>query len=351
MAEPRVAVPVGAAGDGGGPRGRRGRWPALLSRVVGSRVVRWGFVAAAVALAGYALARDWTGIRHALAQLGFWPVVGALGAVLLTYAVAVEPFRLLLRSLGSPLPYSAAAKVVFIGQLGKYLPGKVSSLVASMELGRAYQVPRSRSASALVLQLLVGVVTALIAAVVTLPFVRGSLPSWWAVLAVPVVLALLYPRVLNGIISLLLRVARQPPLEKPLTVSALVRPMAWFMVSWLLYGLQIWILAVTLGSPPGKTALVAVGGFAVAWAAGFVIVFVPAGVGVRDFLLLGVLTPLWPAHSGDALVVVLASRLITTVADLACAGLAARFVRRPPDSAPAADGQAAGSRSVGQRGA
>jgi uncharacterized membrane protein YbhN (UPF0104 family) len=101
--------------------------------------------------------------------------------------------------------------------------------------------------------------------------------------------------------------------------------MAWSVISWLFYGLQIWILAIRLGAPPGKTALLAVGAFAFAWSVGFVVVFAPAGAGIRDVLLLVLLGPVLRAP--DAAAVVLVSRALTTIADLVCAAVAARSVR------------------------
>lgn len=328
MAVPRVAQPVRDAGDGDSPPTRRPRWGALASRLIGSRVVRWCFATVAVGLAAYALTSDWTRIRAALAHLGLPFVVLGLVAVLLSYGSTVEPWRLLVRSMGSRLSISAAAKIILIGNLGKYVPGVVSSVVAPMELARTYRVPRARSASSLALNLLMTLVTGLLAAIVTLPFVAGSLPYWWALLVVPVLLVLLHPRVLNAIIGLVLRIARQPALEQPLTVSALVRPMAWSVASWVFNGLQIWILAVRLGAPPGRTALLAIGAYAFAWSVGFLIVFAPAGAGVRDVLLFALLRPV--LGSADATAVVVASRLITILADLLSAAGAWWLVRPPP---------------------
>jgi len=328
MAEPKVAPPVDTAG--GGDDAAHGntfrRWLNVLTRIVGSRAFRWGFVAVAVALAAYALASDWTAIRRALAQLGPWSLVGALISIFLVYVVTVQMWRLLLAALGSALPYPVAARVLLIGAIGKYVPGSIWPVLASMELGRDHQVPRSRSASASILQMLLALISALLIACVTLPFAGGSLPYWWALLGVPPLLILLWPRVLNAIISRLLRIARQPPLEAQLTGSTLVRAMAWSVVCWLFYGLQIWILAIRLGAPPGQTALIAVGAFAFAWSIGFLVVFAPAGAGIRDVLLLVLLGSV--LRTSEAAAVVLASRVLTTVADMASAAAAARSVRR-----------------------
>jgi glycosyltransferase 2 family protein len=326
MQDPKVAAPVeDARGDVESPAAPR-RGLAAIGRAVASRPVRWAFVLAAVGLAGYAIARDWTQITAALGRLGFLSVVAALVSVVIAQVFTALMWRTLLSSLGSPLPVGAAARILFIGQLGKYLPGSIWPVLAQMELGKAHKVPRSRSASASVLVMLLTLIVGLLIALVTLPFAAGPMPYRWALLITPVLLVMLHPKVLNNIIARLLKLARQAPLEAPLTGRALSRALGWAVGVWICYGLQIWILATRLGAPAGKTALIALGGFAFAWSVGFVIVFAPAGAGVRDVLLLLMLRPV--LSTADATAVVLVSRVLLTAGDLLTAAAATRLGRR-----------------------
>ena len=200
-------------------------------------------------------------------------------------------------------------------------------VLAQMELGHAYQVPRHRSASASVLAMVVSLLSGLLMALVTLPFVAGATAYRWAFALVPVLLVGLHPRVLNAVLGWLLRVARRPPLEQPLTGRVMAGALAWACSSWVLYGLQIWLLATRLGAPDGRTALLAIGGFAFAWSVGFLVVFAPAGAGVRDVLLVAVLGPVLGV--GSATAVALVSRALMTAGDLLTAALAAGFSRAP----------------------
>ena len=161
---------------------------------------------------------------------------------------------MLLAGLGSPLPVRAAARIMFIGQLGKYLPGSVWPVLAQIELGHAYQVPRHRSASASVLAMVVSLLSGLLMALVTLPFVAQATAYRWAFALIPVLLAGLRPRILNALLGRLLQVARRPPLDQPLSGRVMVSALAWSCSSWVLYGLQIWLLATRLGAPAGRTA-------------------------------------------------------------------------------------------------
>ena len=297
-----------------------------LGRLAGSRLVRLAFVLAAVALAAYAVASDWTQIAASLGHLGILSVLAALVSVLAALAMTVQMWRLLLASLGSPLPAGTAARILLVGQLGKYLPGSVWPVLAQMELGKAHQVPRSRSASASVLVMLLALITGLLISLVTLPFAAGPMPYRWALLAAPVLLVMLYPKILNAVIGRLLRLAKQPPLTAPLTARTLLRALLWAFGTWICYGMQIWVLATRLGAPAAETALIAVGGFAFAWSIGFVVVLAPAGAGVRDVLLLVLLGTVLGA--ADSTVIVLTSRALLTLADVLSAAVATGYARR-----------------------
>jgi len=297
-----------------------------MRRVTVGRLARWGFAVTAVAFGAYAVASQWTAVRAALAGIGPAAGAGAMVCVLLALYATMRVWRLLLAGLGSPLPASAASRILFVGQLGKYLPGSVWPILAQMQLGNAHRVPRHRSASASVLTMALSLLTGLLTALVTLPFVAGATPYLWAFAAAPVLMTCLHPRVLNRLMGRLLRLARRPPLDRPLTGRVLARALAWSFASWVGNGLQIWLLAVRLGAPPGKGALLALGGFAFAWCVGFLVVFAPAGVGVREVLLVTTLAPV--LGSGAATAVALVSRVVTTACDQVTAAVAAGYWRR-----------------------
>ena len=98
--------------------------------------------------------------------------------------------------------------------------------------------------------------------------------------------------------------------------------------------MQAWrVLLGGLGSPlPVRAAariiaLLAVGGFAFAWSVGFLVVFAPAGAGIRDVLLVAILGPVLGV--GSATAVALVSRALMTAGDLLTAALAAWSSRAP----------------------
>src|SRR5699024_11945438 len=112
-------------------------------------------------------------------------------------------WRALLSGLGSSLPYRVAARVMFVSQLGKYLPGSVWAFVAQVELARDQKVPRSRGAAATLLAVAVTVATGLAVAASALRVTSGDAASrWgWALLLAPLSLGELLTSGVGWVIS------------------------------------------------------------------------------------------------------------------------------------------------------
>jgi hypothetical protein len=130
--------------------------------------------------------------------------------------------------------------------------------------------------------------------------------------------ACLHPRVVKFGLDLVLKVLHQPLLEEFVRPAAMARALAWTTLGWLFYGAHAWFLISDFADKGAHTFALALGGYALAWAVGFLIIFFPGGIGPREVALIAVLAPVMP--SASALVVALASRVVMTIGDLAWAG-------------------------------
>ncbi|WP_433061516.1 lysylphosphatidylglycerol synthase domain-containing protein [Dactylosporangium sp. CS-033363] len=301
----------------------------LARQVLASRWLRWGFLAAALAGCAAAIWPHRAAIAAAAREVGIAAIgLGALAAVAGLLAT-FQSWRAVLAGLGSPLPAGPAARVFFAGQLGKYLPGSVWPILAQMELARAHGVPRFRTAAAGLVTMGVSLVAGTLTAAATLPLALAGHDGRlrWLLAAAPLAAAALHPAVLNAVVGRALRLTRRPPLEAPLPGRAVLAAAGWAIVSWLLFGVHAWLLLRPLAERAGPALAVCVGGFALAWCLGFLVVIAPAGAGARDLVLVGLLAT--QAGGEAAAAVALLSRAVMTAADLLLAfGAHARISQR-----------------------
>jgi uncharacterized membrane protein YbhN (UPF0104 family) len=299
---------------------------AVISRILASRILRWGFVVLTISIGVYYVVDQWGDIHRGLDRIGLPVALLSLVCVLAALTAAMWVWRVLLAGLGSPLSFSVASRVLFVGQLGKYIPGSVWPVLAQMELATEHQVPRHRTAAASVINMGVSLLGALIAAFITLPFTGGFTKYWWAFFMALPLLACLYPPVLNWLLRLGFKIMKRPPLEQPLTGKVIAIAVGWSLISWICYGLHVWVQMARLGAHAGSALPLSVGAFAFAWAVGFVIILAPAGAGFRDVLLVAILAP--TIGVGPATAITLVSRVVTTLADLITASVAVISYKR-----------------------
>jgi hypothetical protein len=281
-----------------------------------------------LACCSYVLAAEWPQVHPTLDSMHPYALAGSLAAAFAGSACMMMAWRVILADLGSPLPVLVAARVTFISQLGKYLPGAVWSFAAHVELGHDYQVPRRRGAASVMVALAVTVGVGLLIAAVALPLASPAMARKYLLVlaAVPVIAVALAPPVLYRLLNFALRLIRQQPLEQPVSWRGLATALAWTTLGWLLLGVQAWTLLHEVAANGGHSLLLALGAYAFACSAALLLVVFPNGIGAREALLVAALAPVLPG--AQALAVALVARVITTVSDLAWGALAMTLGRR-----------------------
>ncbi len=307
-------------------------------KVTQSRPARVAFVVVAVGLAVWALWSRWPDVVRAVHRLDGRYLAAAAVATVANLVLSGLAWRALVADLGARLPYGLAARVFFVGQIGKYVPGSLWPMIVQAELAKRHVARRLTAAATFLLILLSGA-TALIVVLVALPFAPdgGGAGLRWAALLVLPAAALLHPAVIGRLLDRGLRLLGRDPLPRWTSVRGTAVASAWAFGAWVLAGLQVWLLAVPLGAPATwRTFALAVGGYALAWAIALVVVVAPAGAGAREVALAAVLSPV--LDRGAVVVVVLLSRVLFTAADLTLAALGFAAGRREaavtPRSAP-----------------
>jgi len=302
-----VAEPAGPGRPDGPVGPTRGTWRRSALSLT--------FLVLAVAAFAWALAGQWSQVVDRLADQEPVVLVGSLGLALVGVFVSFLLWRGTLGTLGSTLPVRPAARLFFVTQLGKYLPGAVWPVLAQMRMGRELGVPRQRMGLAFLLTLGVTTLVGVLLGVAALPALlraEGRVVLL-GLLVVPVLLVLLVPQVLNALLDRALSLLRRPGLEVPLSGRDVSRGVGVAVVFWVLYSGHVWLLAVGLGADPLETFPIALGGFAIAFSLGPLLVVLPAGAGVREAVLVVLLSAV--LSTPDATAVALTSRALLILTD------------------------------------
>lgn len=301
-----------------------------LTQVSGHRYTKWAFAVISFSLCAWALASQWSEVTVGLAEIGLWRTLASVPFMLLGLALGMLSWKILLGAMGSKLPLLDAASMYFMGQIGKYVPGSLWPVAAQMELGKHYRISRSRSATSILLAICVSMATGAALVVCAIPLLDPATAhrSVWLLLALPPLLAVLYPPLLWRMLRLVPQLGPSLALGPTPRVRDIGLAVAASLVGWAFYGVHIWVLMASFGPEYGTPSAfgLSVGGYAFAWVAGLLFFVLPAGAGARDLTLVVALSAVLPAQQGLALAVL--SRGVSIVCDLGAAGLSSLRVKR-----------------------
>jgi hypothetical protein len=330
-ADPPAAEPAAEAGaaepaaDAGGESD--GLW---LTRVSGHRATTWTFGAVSFALCAWALASRWGDVVNGFAQIGIGRTLLSTLPMLVGLALGMLAWKFVLGAMGSRLPFLDAASMYFMGQIGKYVPGSLWPVAAQMELGKHYRIPRSRSATSILLALCVSLTTGVAVVLCAVPLLDPETAhrSVWLLAVLPFLLAMLYPPLLWWVLKKVPRVGASLALGPTPRVRDIAYAALAASAGWVAYGLHVWILMTSFGPElrDWRSLAISTGGYAFAWVAGLLFFILPAGAGARDLSLVVALSAVLPTPHGLAVAVL--SRGVSIVCDLATAGVSAVRIRR-----------------------
>jgi hypothetical protein len=268
------------------------------------------------------LADQWSALQGASATIN-WPIL-LLAQVTMAAGLGLLPAVswLTLKYLKNPLPLPQVYHSFYLSNLAKYLPGSIWALP-----GRAFLYQRAGLTAQVSLAAVFWEVLLMIVTTAGLTLLAAQLIAHYFGDAVTLLGCL---AVAGLSFALLAFTARGSQLHFPLLSKALGRMLiaqlrltpreialvcAGYAVSWMLMGLGFALLVRAIAAEGAGVALgEMIGLFAGTWLAGFLVIFAPGGIGVRDVLIALGLSVLLAAPV-PALAAILA-RILWTVAEL-----------------------------------
>ena len=264
--------------------------------------------------------RNWADLRAAGAAIDVRPVplAGAALIVLVTYAMLIGAWRMVLAGWGERLAYGQAARIWCLSNLARYVPGRVWQIAGMAALAREAGVSAWAAAgSAVVVQLLAIATGALVTVIFAPRFSHPLLITGAGLLAAGCAAVLAWPAGAAWASTALSRISGRAITLRavapgPLALSALITAAAW-----ILYGFALYLSIQGLTGRGGANVAAATGVFTGSYVAGLVNVFTAAGLGTRELLLVSWLTG--PIGAAAATVVTVGSRLLMTITELLAA--------------------------------
>ena len=215
---------------------------------------------------------------------------------------------------GKPLGFVPAYRISALSNLGKYLPGKVWAMMGMVYLLRreGYVVTSALAATVLHQAYTVSAGLILLGSILGAE-VWGRLPFVSIAVALALSAFVLYTPLFFGVLNWGLRLLKREPVQVELSFPKAFALLVAYACSWILYGLVFWCMLKGVGIDGGPFWHV-VASFGAAYLIGFLALFAPGGLGVREGILAMLLTP--HLGAGLAALVSVVARLWMTLNEL-----------------------------------
>ena len=301
------------------------------------RAIQWLLGIAIVGFAVRSLVRNWDQLRAQPLEWSIDPgwLVLSVVVVWLMYGLLIAAWRIMLTGWGRGLDFWSAARIWTVSSLGKYLPGKVWAVAGMAVMAQQAGVGAGpATGSAVILQILAIGTGAAVAALTGWSSLRTAYPGAEGGLASLLLLSLLAVVVLlrpDSIRRLLRIAAPQATVSATPPPGAVAFGIAANTIAWLGYGTALWLLARGVLPGAGLGLLPAIAVFTASYLAGFLALFAPGGIGVREGVFILMLQG--PIGIGAATALAIASRLLLTVTELGAAVPFLLFPRGKPSVA------------------
>ncbi len=300
------------------------RWWVRLVKLVLTVSVTWLILR--IAGIGLAEAReaDWTLVRPRPA-----PIALSVALLALTFFIAAALWSRILVTFGERrVGLAEGASILVVANLGRYVPGKIAQLAGVAMLARRSGMSGVRAT------------TAAVAAQVVNLLAAAALGGWVAmqsgdttgardlVVGLAIVAGLVGSLYFGGAGAVLRWALRRSghagDLPHP-DGRRLLALLPGYILNWVVYGAAFVMLARGLGMELGFLA--GTTAFAAAYFAGYVALFAPGGIGIREGTLAVFVAPALGADAG--LVLAVLQRVWITAVELAGAAAGAFVLRRP----------------------
>lgn len=252
-----------------------------------------------------------------------WPdALLAIAFLAGAYITASQAWRTILHGFGHNVRLHESFRVVYLANLGRYIPGKIWQVIGMVGLAKEINIPaRTSLASFALVQaymlpasfLLVPLMLGRTDSLETLVVYRDILYLFMAVVVIIFLFLFFRPDGLNWALNRILKLFKQEPVSYQPEFKNRVAIFVWYLITWLLFGLSFHFFLGAIVPQTDFNVLFSAGSYIAAYNLGYISFISPGGLGVREGVMSALLAPQIGAPLAASLALI--HRILITVAE------------------------------------
>lgn len=206
--------------------------------------------------------------------------------------------------------------IIAVTQIAKYLPGRVWYMIGRVYIGKKENMKGASLAVSMVLETCLLFISSSILFLISV-VVSGKYEFKFILLCVILLLSafiIIEPHILNTIINFILKIFKKPMVHINISYLKILLLSIYFFGLWSAQIIGFYFLLNSIYTIPISYIFELAGAYTLSWIAGFIVIFAPSGLGVREGVMTLLLASIIP--SPLAIAVSFIARVWITVFEL-----------------------------------
>jgi hypothetical protein len=251
-------------------------------------VVKILFLSIALSFMGYYLHKNWSTLQQY--EWKFDILLFLLSLVILWIGISISIYllKIILKKIaGFNIEYFQIFKIFNISSMGRYIPGKLWSIVGFFYLTDQYGISKKQTTLAIIVNEVSNKGSALLLGLCYFIF-SSALQKYLPIMAILLAftLVIIHPRILNNIINFGLRLLKKQPIEINFSYSTIFTFFLLYIIVWVICSFAFYIMVNSITKIGSINYLKFFTIFPFCWVAGYLVIFSPGGLGVREGIMI-----------------------------------------------------------------
>ncbi|UCG92403.1 MAG: flippase-like domain-containing protein [candidate division WOR-3 bacterium] len=212
------------------------------------------------------------------------------------FLIFVEGWRAIIRALGGTITFKNSFWIMSSSQIAKYVPGGIWFALGRVYLSKLEKLKGEIAAVSVIIETGLTFLVGIVLLFLSFGFSeqRTFANFYFAIPIFFMFLIVLYPPLLNRLLNVAMRVLKRPAITLRISYIRLLRLSFYFFGLWLAQIIGFYFLINSMYPIALSKLFNLAAAYTLSWMVGFIVIFAPAGLGVREGTMSLLLSPILP---------------------------------------------------------
>lgn len=232
---------------------------------------------------------NWHDISLQEININVYKLIASFFFLLIYLLFLVKNWQLILQYMNINLEFISGIKIFFYSQFGKYLPGKVWTIMGKVYLSNKYGISKKKVVLSSLIEILASMLSGLVLFLISICFEKNfkidSNLLNASLFLIPVLLIFLHPKINGYFINIGLKLLKKEAIEIDFTFNQILSIFFYYLFAWLIIGIGFYMLISSFTDISYTKIPILAGSLSLAGTIGIISFIAPGGIGVREGIL------------------------------------------------------------------